>query len=36
VGVRYVLVNGVAVVDDGKVTGAKPGRIVRGPGYGMP
>jgi len=36
VGVRYVLVNGVPVVADGKVTGAKPGRIVRGPGYGLP
>ena len=33
VGVRCVLVNGVAVVDDGKVTGAKPGMIVRGPGW---
>jgi dihydroorotase/N-acyl-D-amino-acid deacylase len=33
VGVRYVLVNGVPVVDDGKVTGAKPGLIVRGPGW---
>jgi dihydroorotase/N-acyl-D-amino-acid deacylase len=33
VGVRYVLVNGVPVVDDGKVTGAKPGMVVRGPGY---
>ncbi|HEV8356017.1 MAG TPA: D-aminoacylase [Gemmatimonadales bacterium] len=32
-GVKYVLVNGVAVVSDGKVTGAKPGRIVRGPGW---
>jgi N-acyl-D-amino-acid deacylase len=32
-GVKYVLVNGVAVVADGKLTGAKPGRIVRGPGY---
>jgi dihydroorotase/N-acyl-D-amino-acid deacylase len=32
-GVRYVLVNGVAVVDEGKVTGAKPGMVVRGPGY---
>jgi len=28
-----VLVNGVAVVRDGAVTGAKPGRIVRGPGW---
>jgi N-acyl-D-aspartate/D-glutamate deacylase len=34
VGMKYVLVNGVPVVDDGKVTGAKPGRVVRGPGYG--
>ena len=32
-GVRHVLVNGVAVVKDGEHTGAKPGRIVRGPGY---
>jgi N-acyl-D-aspartate/D-glutamate deacylase len=36
VGVRHVLVNGVAVVADGRPTGAKPGRIVRGPGYGLP
>ncbi len=33
VGVRYVLVNGVPVVDDGRVTGAKPGMVVRGPAY---
>ena len=33
VGVRDVFVNGVAVVLDGKHTGALPGRIVRGPGY---
>jgi dihydroorotase/N-acyl-D-amino-acid deacylase len=33
VGMRHVLVNGVAVVRDGAVTGAKPGRIVRGPGW---
>jgi dihydroorotase/N-acyl-D-amino-acid deacylase len=32
VGVREVLVNGVEVVRDGRHTGAKPGRIVRGPG----
>jgi dihydroorotase/N-acyl-D-amino-acid deacylase len=32
-GVRYVFVNGVAVVADGKVTGAKPGRALRGRGY---
>ena len=34
VGVLHVLVNGVPVVSEGRVTGAKPGRIVRGPGYG--
>ena len=32
-GVRTVFVNGVEVVRDGKHTGAKPGRIVRGPGW---
>jgi dihydroorotase/N-acyl-D-amino-acid deacylase len=32
-GIEHVFVNGVAVVRDGKHTGAKPGRIVRGPGY---
>lgn len=30
VGIRDVFVNGVAVVSDGAVTGAKPGRAVRG------
>jgi N-acyl-D-amino-acid deacylase len=33
VGMHYVYVNGVAVVKEGKHTDAKPGRIVRGPGY---
>ncbi|MHB1097705.1 MAG: N-acyl-D-amino-acid deacylase family protein [Gemmatimonadaceae bacterium] len=32
-GVRDVFVNGVAVVRDGQHTGAKPGQVVRGPGY---
>ena len=36
VGVRYVLVNGVPVVDEGRVTGARPGMLVRGPGYRAP
>jgi N-acyl-D-amino-acid deacylase len=36
VGVKYVFVNGVPVVDGGRVTGAKPGMVVRGPGYRMP
>jgi N-acyl-D-amino-acid deacylase len=32
-GMVFVFVNGVAVVDSGKPTGAKPGRAVRGPGW---
>lgn len=32
-GVTHVVVNGVPVVADGRHTGAKPGRFVRGPGY---
>ncbi|HVW85880.1 MAG TPA: D-aminoacylase [Bryobacteraceae bacterium] len=32
-GVKYVLVNGKAVVDQGNHTGARPGVIVYGPGY---
>jgi N-acyl-D-amino-acid deacylase len=32
-GVRFVLVNGEVVLEDGKFTGAKPGRVLRGPGY---
>ena len=31
-GVRYVFVNGTQVVRDGRHTGAKPGRVLRGPG----
>jgi N-acyl-D-amino-acid deacylase len=33
VGFRYVAVNGVLVVDEGKHTGARPGVPLRGPGY---
>jgi N-acyl-D-amino-acid deacylase len=33
VGVRHVWVNGTQVLKDGEHTGAKPGRVVRGPGY---
>ena len=32
-GVRDVFVNGTQVLQDGKHTGAKPGRFVRGPGW---
>ena len=33
VGIPYVVVNGQIVLDNGKHTGALPGRVVRGPGY---
>ena len=33
IGMKYVFVNGALVVDDGHHTGAKPGRIIYGPGY---
>lgn len=33
VGMRFVLVNGVPVIDEGNMTGARPGRVIRGPGY---
>jgi N-acyl-D-amino-acid deacylase len=32
-GVRHVFVNGAQVLRDGEHTGAKPGRVVRGPGW---
>jgi len=32
-GVRHVFVNGVEVIRDGRHTGAKPGRVVRGPAW---
>ncbi|MBT1705750.1 N-acyl-D-amino-acid deacylase family protein [Chryseosolibacter indicus] len=32
-GMVHVLVNGVSVLRDGEHTGAKPGKIIRGPGY---
>lgn len=32
-GVQHVFVNGVQVLKDGDHTGAKPGRVVRGPGW---
>jgi N-acyl-D-amino-acid deacylase len=33
-GMRHVFVNGGQVLKDGEHTGATPGRVVRGPGYG--
>ncbi len=32
-GMEYVLVNGVPVIDQGKMTGTLPGKVLRGPGY---
>ena len=36
VGMQYVLVNGVPVLDAGKMTNALPGQVILGPGYGKP
>jgi dihydroorotase/N-acyl-D-amino-acid deacylase len=33
VGMEWVLVNGVPVIDHGRMTGALPGQVLRGPGY---
>ncbi len=32
-GVEFVLVNGTLVVDEGTHTGARPGQVIRGPGF---
>lgn len=32
-GMKFVLVNGEVVLDDGKFTGRRPGRVLRGPGW---
>ena len=32
-GMEYVIVNGVPVIDEGKMTGALPGKVLRGSGY---
>ncbi|MBZ5572416.1 MAG: D-aminoacylase [Acidobacteriia bacterium] len=35
-GMDYVLVNGTPVIDGGKMTGARPGKVLRGTGYMAP
>ncbi|HEV2833781.1 MAG TPA: amidohydrolase family protein, partial [Pyrinomonadaceae bacterium] len=35
-GIEYVLVNGQIVIDQGKHTGARPGRVLYGPGRTAP
>ncbi len=32
-GMRYVLVNGIPVIENGKMTNALPGKVLRGPAY---
>ena len=32
-GMEFVLVNGIPVIDGGKMTGARPGKVLRGAGY---
>jgi N-acyl-D-amino-acid deacylase len=32
-GMEFVLVNGVPVIENGKMTGTLPGKVPRGPGY---
>jgi len=32
-GIEYVIVNGQVVVDKGQHTGARPGKVLYGPGY---
>ena len=32
-GMEFVLVNGVPVIEQGKMTGALPGKVLRGSGY---
>ena len=33
IGMKHVLVNGAIVLDNGRLTSHRPGRILRGPGH---
>jgi N-acyl-D-amino-acid deacylase len=33
IGMKYVLVNGIPVIDMGRMTGALPGQVIHGPGF---
>ena len=33
-GVEYVVVNGQVVLDERRITDARPGKVVKGPGFG--
>jgi dihydroorotase/N-acyl-D-amino-acid deacylase len=35
-GIRYVMVNGRLTLDEGRLTGERPGRALRGPGWSSP
>ena len=35
-GIRHVLVNGKAVVKDGRITEERPGQVIRGAGFNPP
>jgi N-acyl-D-aspartate/D-glutamate deacylase len=35
-GVALVVINGEVVLDDGRMTAARPGRVLRGPGFVPP
>ena len=35
VGVQHVVVNGQVVLDSGRITDARPGKVVKGPGFGL-
>jgi N-acyl-D-aspartate/D-glutamate deacylase len=36
IGIPHVFVGGIAIVRDGEMTGARPGAVLRGPGWNGP